>query len=80
MSASKTDARVYTQSGPTDLRWVDTRPSTAEEIMAAAAQRTVLKFAGDAADLVLAALFGELNHTPKPRDNAGRWPRKEVSA
>lgn len=64
MSASTTDKRVYVQGGPTDLRWEDPRKRSeleAQAIIDAAAQRTVLTFAGESAGLVLAALFGEMN-------------------
>lgn len=63
MSASTTDKRVYVQGGPTDLRWEDPRKRSeieAQAIIDAAAQKTVMTFAGDAAAEVIAALFGEM--------------------
>ncbi len=47
-------------STPQDLRWKDAvrvEPG-AQEIMAAAAQLTVVRFAGDSATLIMSMLFG----------------------
>lgn len=78
MSVSNVDRRVLVHAAPVDLRTSIQRTDDGDAIMSAAAERTVIRFAGDAADLVLAALFGEVDHTPKPRDNAARWPRTGV--
>ena len=59
MAAISVDAHRHHYSTPNDLRWKDSvraEPGAAE-IMAAAAQLTVIRFAGDAATEILSMLF-----------------------
>lgn len=61
MASLAVDPHRHHRSAPQDLRWKDTVrvEREAAEIMAAAAQRTVVTLAGDSATTVLEMLFGK---------------------